>query len=209
MLPQDSATVAPTVPMPNLDRAIPATTPDLDAAAYTQLLKDISVAVDDLRKNPASYQDWINLGLDRQMLSDYAGAEEVWIYATKLAPQGEVAFANLGNLYEIYLKEYSQSETYYQKAIAINPADTNLYRSLFELYSAHYKQGTSAAEDILKEGIAKNPTALDLQVLLARLYRDTSRTTEAKAEYDVAIKTATAIGNTLAVSQLQTEKIAF
>lgn len=196
---------------PVLDREIPASTATMNGAeqAYrTQTIGRLNKTVDALKKDQYSYQDWIYLGLYRQILGDYEGALQVWRYATFLAPSEEVAFLNLANLYATNLKDYAQAESYYQKALEINPADTGIYRNLADMYRYNYKQGTSAAEDILKKGIKSNPDALDLYVILARYFGDTGRVPESRAEYGEAIALAKKQNNLSAATELETEQAA-
>lgn len=194
------------VPQPTLARAIPATSPDLSVTAREATIQYLNTSVENLKKNPLAYQDWINLGLARQMLGDYVGANEVWIYATKLAPSEPVAFENLGNLYMSYMKDGAKSEGFYKKAITLNPKNINNYRSLAELYTYHYKQNTGAVETILKEGIDNNPASYDLGVLLARYYKERGMIAEAKSAYTVAVSMATSAGKIDVATSIETER---
>lgn len=194
------------IPQPSLERAIPLTSPDLDAPARLATIKYLNTSVENLKKNPLAYQDWVNLGLARQMLGDYAGAEEVWIFSTKLVPNESVAFENLGNLYMSYLKNGAKSESFYKKAITLNPKNTNNYRSLAELYTYHYKKDTNAVELILKEGIQKNQGAYDLAVLLARYYKEKGMIAEAKSAYTVAANSARSAGKIDVATSIESER---
>jgi cytochrome c-type biogenesis protein CcmH/NrfG len=180
--------------VPSLSRLVPETSPNLDATAREAAVKYLNTSITNLEKNKESYQDWVNLGLARLMLGEYAGAEEVWIFCTKLAPGEPVAFENLGNLYMSYIQDGAKSENYYKQAIVLNPKNTNNYRSLAELYTYHFKQNTNAVEIILKEGVSKNATAYDLGVLLARYYREKGMIAEAATAYTQAAAMATAAG---------------
>ena len=189
---------------PSLDRTIPAT-PDLDAQARTLLVAKITTTVAALKKNPQSYPDWLDLGIERQAAGDYEGAHEAWSYAGAISPNAATPFGNLGYLYLAYLKDDAQSESNYKRALANDPKNPQWYRALNDLYAI---SKPTAQEQLLKEAIAKFPTALDFQVLLARWYRDHGRALEARAEYDVAISTANKEGNTQASTQLKAEKAA-
>ena len=189
---------------PSLDRAVPET-PSLRAEARTALVANLSKTIAKLRANALSYGDWIELGAARQVLGDYEGAAQAWSYAAALSPSTGVAYANLGYLYAHYLTDYAKAEANYLKGIANDPRAVNTYRNIFELYVYSYKQGTSAAEDILKKGIAKLPDALDLKILLARYSRDGGRTAEARTAYDAAIASATAQHNPSLAAELTAE----
>ena len=194
------------VPQPSLERVIPVASPDLSATAREVTVKYLNTSVENLRKDPLAYQDWVNLGLARQMLGDYAGAEEVWVYATKLSPTTSIAFSNLGYLYMVYIKNGAKSEASYKQALTLNSKDTNSYRSLAELYTYHYKKDTSAVEIILKEGILKNPDAYDLGVLLARYYVEKGMIAEAKTVYTAAASSARSAGKVDVATSIETER---
>lgn len=147
----------------------------------------------------------IALGYKRKQVGDYKGAAAAWQYASTLYPKNVVSFNNLGDLYMNFLPNYPLAEANYLKQIGNLASDVNAYRALFTLYSQLYKQGTSAAEDILKKGIAASSKAYDLQVLLARYYRDSGRSADAKAQYDAAIANAKAQGLTDIAAQIGQE----
>ena len=201
-----SSTGTKTTAKPSLEGAIPANTINLDAAYRERIISDLNKTIAALKKDESSYQDWIYLGLYRKILGDYEGALEVWNYATRLSPFEEVAYINLANLYDLNIKNYAQAEIYYKKGLEINPKNTETYRNLHEMYRYRYTQDTNAAADTLKSGIAKNPEALDLYVMLARFYAETGRASEARAEYDLAIALAKKQGNTSVVTELEKEK---
>ncbi|MDO8522656.1 MAG: tetratricopeptide repeat protein [bacterium] len=140
-----------------------------------------------LAKNPSSYVAWLALGRAFKTAGDYAQAAEIWAYLSLNWPTDAIAFANLGDLYMNFIKDYPKAEASYLGAIRNNPLQVDAYRNLFSLYTNLYTTHASAAEDILKKGIANNSDAVDLYVLLARYYRDSGRTAEARAEYDSAI----------------------
>ena len=189
---------------PSLSRAIPET-PTLSAEVRTALLANIARAVANLRANPKSYGDWIDIGALRQVLGDYVGAEEALNYAVALSPDTSVAYANLGYLYANYRKGCPKAGANYLKGIANDKRAVNTYRNLVDLYTYSYKQTTTAAEDTLKQGIKANPKTIDLKVLLARYYKSAGRTTEAKTVYDSAIAEATAQNNTALAAELRRE----
>lgn len=203
-----SSPIVSAVRAPELQRAIPQNTINLDVSYRTKIIGDLEKTIAALKKDEYSYQDWIYLGLYRKILGDYDGAYEAWRYATLLSPTEEVAYLNLANLYDISLKDYAQAEIYYKKGLEINPKNTQTYQNLFEMYRYRYGKNPSAAEDILKLGIAKNPEALDLFVLLARFYDEVDRAADARAEYDLAIALANKQSNTSAAAELEKEKTA-
>jgi tetratricopeptide (TPR) repeat protein len=120
-----------------------------------------------LAKNPQDFGAWIALGGLRKIGGDYAGAAEIWTYVSLLYPSSEVAFNNLGDLYMNFIKDYPKAEANYRQVIAINPRYIEAYLNLSLMYRELYKTNTSAAKDILTEGLKKNPDNAQLKAALA------------------------------------------
>ncbi len=195
-----SAPVAPNYKAPIVFAA------SVSAAARTQMQARAAMAEAQITKNPKDIAQWLALGSIYEQAGDYAGAEKTWIYVTEEWPGDYVAFNNLGDLYMNYLKNYPKAEAAYLADIGVAPNDTNAYRALFSLYTLSYKKGTPAAENILKQGIAANPKAADLDVLLARYYKSLGRTADAKAAYDAGVASAQSQGNIALATQIQQEE---
>lgn len=160
-----------------------------------------------LAKNTNQMDLWLSLGALRKIAGDYAGAIEDWNFvAADGSSISYIAYGNLADLYSNFVKDYPKAEASYLAAIKLEPTYVDFYRGLYQLYAGVYKQGTSAAEDILKKGIAKNPNSVDLQVMLAQYYLSVGRTADAKAQYDVAIANAKAQELTSLAAQIQAEK---
>lgn len=158
-----------------------------------------------LQQDPQDFTAWIDLGTIHKAGGDYRFAADVWEYMTKVFPNNPTAFYNLGDLYQNFLHDYPKAETNYLTAMKLLPTDTNTYRSLAVMYENQYKTGTSAAEDILKKGIAVNPKAIDLYVVLADYYRRHDRISDAKAAYASAITIAQQQKNAELVASLKAD----
>jgi tetratricopeptide (TPR) repeat protein len=161
-----------------------------------------------LKKNATDFDSWIALGDLRKEAGDYAGAAADWEYASEAYPGNIISFANLGDLYSHFLPNYPKAAAAYKQQIANDPTDVEIYQDLFLLYTNQYPQAAGVAETLVKQGIAANPKAVDLQVLLARYYKSQGDTADAKAEYDAAIANAQAQGQTSVAAQLQAEEAA-
>lgn len=178
--------------------------PTLKSALQAQF--NITVAA--INKDKYNFNAWIDLGAQHHMAGDDTAAAAIWEYASLTWPTNVASFNNLGDLYANFLKNYAKAETNFLTAIKNKPSDTNPYRNLFTLYyTAGYNK--AKAEAILKQGIAAAPKAVDMQVLLARYYRDTGRTAEAKAEYNLAITNAQSQSQTSLATTIQSERDAF
>lgn len=122
----DPVSTVPTVPIPRLDRSVQI--PDRYPNDVSNLLEEkIALIKENLTEDPSSVQDWIELGALYRSIDDLAGAEEVWLYATRLSSSSPTAFANLGDLYGYYLGDVTQAEEYFLRAIAIAPDQEHLY----------------------------------------------------------------------------------
>lgn len=135
-----------------------------DAAATIKA--DITALRASLKANPAQSDKWLQLTFYYKAGGDYALAEQVWLYMTKAAPTSFVAFADLGDLYNNFLVNYPKAEANYLQAIRLKPDDISNYVNLSMMYKYQYKTNTSAASDIVAQGLKanpNNPTLLQLQ----------------------------------------------
>lgn len=196
-LPQQTAAQAPSFKTP--------VTCTLDAELCAAISSKVAAAVAALESNDEDPGAWVNLGTLRKMAGDYRGAAEAWEFVSKLYPTNPASFSNLGDLYKNYLRDNAKAEANYLTSIKNYPQNIDAYRALAELYASGFRGG-SAAEDILKKGIAANPTAVELHVLLARHYRASGNVSLANAAFDAAAAAATAAGNATAAASIQSEK---
>ena len=190
-------------PAPDFKSSLVCTTASVDICAELKTQAEVQTAA--LAKNSQDTKAWGDLGSIRESAGDYQGARAAWEYVSLLSPGNTVSFSNLGDLYMNYLHEYAKAETNYLAQIRNKSDDISAYHTLYSLYINFLKQRTSA-ENILIKGIEANPKATDLEVLLARYYRDSGRTADAKAEYDAAIANAQSQGTTALATQIQEEK---
>jgi len=163
----DSTNTAPTAP--SLTGAIkfsPSVSPDVQAALRTQE----NTLITQLKANPARLDLWLQLGVDRKIAGDYQGAAEAWNYVAAFKSNVQyIAYGNLGDLYMNFVKDYPKAEANYKAAIALNPQFIDYYRDLFTLYSSFYKTNTTAAADIVAQGLKANPNNPDLLQLQSQL----------------------------------------
>lgn len=190
-----------TIAQPHLDR--PLAKPEaMDDAVFAQIKSNIAETIVVL-KDGDDFNAWMNLSTLRTILEDYQGSEEILVYlARRYAPSWQV-HANLGALYSTYLDNLDGAIINYQQAIALLPSNPALYRSLYETYIR--KGAPNEAIAALKDGIANEPRAIDLYVLLARYYRDTGDVENARTYYAQAISQAEQAGNTSAKTELEAE----
>ena len=193
------------IKIPDYTRALTfAASANLSAEAKTALLKSYAKQQAVLKKDQASFNEWIFIGNDNLIAGNYRIAQEYWEFASAKWPQNVASFNSLGDLYMNYLKDYPKAEKNFLQAIKNKPDDTNPYRNLFTMYSdTSYKPSNNAAEDILKKAITANPRAVDIQYMLAQWYKKLGRTSEAQTMFKAAADNATSQGQTQLATQIK------
>ena len=191
---------------PSLDRKLvfPAGFP---GDAKKILTDHVATLVSNLKKDPSDYSSWLDLAIQYKTIGDYEGARLIWEYLNVAAPTQAISFQDLGDLYDLYLKDYPKSESNFLTAIKNGPNQTNPYLGLYELYRYAYKQDTSAAADTLIRGIKAIPAPqnIDLETTLATYYRDKGDVANAKKYYIQARTEAMTARDNPAVAQLTAE----
>jgi len=106
-------------------------TADVKAAIEPRLAADIAL----LAKNNQDFNAWMDLAILHKIGGDYRGAEAIWLYATKQWPTSYVAFHNLGDLYQNFLKDSAKAKFYSDQATRLGtPKQYNLIHTT-PLYS--------------------------------------------------------------------------
>ncbi|HEY4511085.1 MAG TPA: hypothetical protein VJG29_01800, partial [Candidatus Paceibacterota bacterium] len=104
--------VAPSIPIPDLNRAI------VFGAEFSPEAQDIMrgkiLSLEgELKSNPSLFSGWLALGIYRKQTGDYEGARQAWEYVGALQPENNTSFLNLGILYHSYLKDFPKAEQYF------------------------------------------------------------------------------------------------
>lgn len=178
---------------------------DFPETQKNKIVQDIKNIVSKLKKNPSSFENWIDLGLNRKAIGDYKGAAEAWEYASLIRPGSSLPFNNLGDLYHYYLKDYKKAEANFLKAIKVDESYTLSYINLFDLYNLSYKKDTNKAEVILLEGLKNLPNDINLAITLANYYEEQNNISKATEYYKKALEQAKAVNNTELSSQIQSK----
>ena len=132
-------------PIPDLSRPIrPPGSAVVSPEAVTLATEKIKGLQTSLKKNPADFSAWLDLGMYQKMAGDYQGTVLSWQYASKLAPSDYISLGNLGDLYAYFIKDNAQAESYYKKAIANGPTQEYLYTQLVIVYRDIFKDNTKA-----------------------------------------------------------------
>jgi tetratricopeptide (TPR) repeat protein len=188
------------VGLPDLDRPINISievTPEQQFQLATKITEITSI----LKEDPTLHDYWIELGGLYQVIGDNEGAALAWEYAGYLRPESHVPFNNLGFLYRYYLNDFARAEKNFLIASVNKPDLFVAYRELSDLYRYSFLEKSDLADDILLEGIEKNPESFDLLVYLGIYYRD-------MGEIDLALKylkeaLVVAPGNTVLAEEIR------
>lgn len=176
-------------PPPPLDQPMRPTTV-LSEATRIQLDAKIKTIISSLKKNPKDTDMWLGLGLYAEMYTDYQRAKEIYEYVTKVDPNSYTAFHNLGNLYRAYLKDYEKAESNMKVVLDLSPSYTPEYISLSDLYRYNIAAKKDLADDVLLQGLQKNPKSTDLMIALAVYYSDMGDKVNARVYYQKALALA-------------------
>ena len=123
-----------------------------------------------VREHSDFLEGWLQIGLLKKVIGDFEGARDAWEYAGVIRPLNSVSFANLGELYWRYLPDYRKAEKNFRVSVTNKPDDPAVYISFSDLYYYSYTEKKHLADNILIEGIQKNPGNVDLMKWLAALY---------------------------------------
>ncbi len=123
-----------------------------------------------VKENPGFFTGWIQLGVMKKTIGDFEGARDAWEYASVIQQKNSLSYANLGELYWRYLREYPKSEKNFRTSIANKPEDEATYVSLAELYHYSMPEKYNAAPGALLEGLIAIPENGTLMRRLAYLY---------------------------------------
>ena len=88
------------------------TSAEVKAAIEPRLAADIVL----LDKNNQNFDAWMNVAILHKIGGDYRGAEAIWFYAVKVWPTSPVAFHNLADLYQNFLKDSVKAKFYFDQA---------------------------------------------------------------------------------------------
>lgn len=157
--------------------------------AYKDTLKkELATIAADVQKNPDQLDPWLRAGVIKKFFGDYAGARDLWEYASLVRPQNTVSFLNLGGLYGLYLKDYPQAEKNYRQAIENNIADPAPYLELASLYKNSYKEKEGEILKVIEGGIAFTDNDVDFYVYLGGYWTEKGDTVKAIDNYEKALK---------------------
>lgn len=195
-----------TASQPSLDRDIKfhESMPEDVRTLYEQKVIDAKAS---LEANPANEEAWRNLAIYYKMGSDYDGAVEIWKYLIAKNPIDGISLHNLGEHYFHNEKKYEKAEDYYRQSIEVMPLLAANYTDLHEMYKYVYKQDTSNAVDVLKEGAtaAEVHDAVNMLMTLGFFQKEKGDIAGARESFTLARDNAKGFGNPSLVKTIEAE----
>jgi|TARA_Y100000031_G_scaffold70041_1_gene77698 tetratricopeptide (TPR) repeat protein len=120
-------------------------------------LEDLNKQYKKIQEDSYVYIRWINIGILKKRLVDYAGAEQAWQTAISYNPDQSLAFGNLADLYLFNLGEYEKAEEYYLKVLDMRSDNYTYYIGLVSLYRYNMTEKAHLIEELMIEGARINP----------------------------------------------------
>jgi hypothetical protein len=144
-------------PIPNLSAPIvfspSVSLTDSEKQAALQKISSLQAA---LRKNPADFDSWIDLGIYEKITGYYDNTIAAWQYASKLSPTDFISLGDLGDLYAYFLKDTATSEKYYNQAIKNDPTRAYLYVQLAQI-EHDIENNPAKAMNTINQGLSQIP----------------------------------------------------
>jgi superkiller protein 3 len=147
---------------------------------YARYLSDAAVAGEELDRNPDNASAWFvkgsayySLDLNGSYLQPNARsfyrymAEASLKNATRLNPDNDIAWKELGSLYLMNFN-YTASEDAYRRSLALNPANDGAWYGLAYVYELDGR--TADRVSTIESGIARVPGSPELWLARARAY---------------------------------------
>lgn len=124
---------------------------------FRKQIAEAYVRRDKVRKNKSDVSAWFAFGYQLNYLNDHEGAVRAWEIVFRLQPQNFVAAGNLASNYQYFLKDYAKAEFYYDKALTIQPAFTDAWKGLGDLYRYNWKEKNNLVESLMLEAVRSDP----------------------------------------------------
>lgn len=112
-------TQAPQPVAPNY-RAPVAYSADTSAEVRAAIEAQRAENIRQIAADPQNFNAWMNLAILHKIGGDYRGAEAIWLYVTKKWSTSAVAFNNLADLYQNFLKDPVKAKFYSDQAAKLN-----------------------------------------------------------------------------------------
>ena len=138
---------------------------------------------------PVSVSALNKMGLAKQLVGDYKGAEEIFLYAYNLDPNSFIVSGNLANLYHYYLNEFDKAVPYYVTAIdkAVGTNRFSLYSNFIDM---HRQAGYDSAltEKVVLAMISDIPNDPNAYIKAAKFFQSQNNIEQATFYYQQALR---------------------
>jgi tetratricopeptide (TPR) repeat protein len=179
----------PTAAAQSLSRAVDLDPKNLDARLHLGDLLISSTQYDEARQqaNAVLQQDSKNAGAHRLLGQialhqiQYIAAENEFQQAISLDPRDPQLYDDLG-LVQLLDSENGAAEKSFQSAVNLKPSDPQTYINLANFYKG--QDAPDRAEQVLRRGMARNSSAVELPISLASLYAERNRKADQKSLLD-------------------------
>jgi tetratricopeptide (TPR) repeat protein len=175
--------------IPDLDREF--IVPDVYSEEIRQnTIEQYDTMASALKEDPNLRDEWLQLALLRKAVEDYLGAEEIWIFMTKVWTLDHVAFGNLGDLYLNHLVDLDKAEENFILAAEKQPNIIQNIQNLYEFFR-YRRNNPDQALSILIQGYQLFPKEIYYPIRIAEHYRDAQDIANTKKYFEQALKLAT------------------
>jgi tetratricopeptide (TPR) repeat protein len=141
----------------------------------------------DLEKNPENVDEWIKVGMIKKFYNNFIGARDAWEYAKYLNDTNSSIYYNLGNLYGMFLKDNTEGEANFKKALELEKGETSFYINFADFYRNFYVEKKAEAEGVIQEGLKNMPNDGSLLVYAGGYYKESGDKEKALLYYKKAL----------------------
>jgi len=134
----------------------------LTQADYDQASANLKNVRNLIIKDPTDAQSWFDFGYFKEFFNDHTGAVAAWKKSLEIGPYNYVAWLDVANADQYFLKNYAEAETSYLKVLEIKSDITSAYRGLMDLYQFNWKEQQDKYEPLVLEAIAKDPNSKEI-----------------------------------------------
>lgn len=136
-----------------------------------------------------AYDALLKMGLIKQFIGDYRGAEQIFLYTYKLEPNSYILNGNIAHLYQYYLKDYPKAEEFYRKAVATAKGGNlySYYTEMYDLYHDGFKD-PAKTQALLTEATTAITDSFQLYQLAGQYYRSIGDPVKARDYFEKALK---------------------
>ncbi len=136
-----------------------------------------------------AYDALLKMGLIKQLIGDYTGAEQIFMYAYKLEPNSYILNGNIAHLNLYYLKNYPKAEEFYRKAVTTAKTGNlySYYTEMYDLYHDGFKD-PEKTKALLTEATTVITDSSQLNQIAGQYYRSIGDLVTARSYFEQALR---------------------